>query len=439
MNPEFPNPIPDWNDQIPVPVLTVRCADQKLLFLNRAARELFGDAAKPGLDGAALFPDQKVLQRLLDSMQQGNETAHAEVVLKNASKTCRYSITANAAEDTSGTRIAVLALSEMVAEVSKPEKAKFRSDITMCWGIFDQAAVGIALFDRNLDFLDVNRCWLDMFGYTAEEMSALCPNDLTLPEEDFLTYERAEMLLEGKLDQYRGEKRLVRKDGSLFCGDLSASLLRDGKGTQSVILCFLIDITDRKLVEDKLQASNEQLEAQLAQNRLLQERLRDLAVRDPLTSLFNRRYMEETLRRELLRAAREDRPLSLVMIDIDRFKPLNDTYGHPAGDLVLKELAALLLRHLRSEDIVCRFGGDEFVAILPGAPLMTAAQRAESCRLAFQDLRIVYEDQVLTSALSIGVSEYPRHGATGEDLLFQADSAMYMAKRAGGNRVMVWG
>jgi diguanylate cyclase (GGDEF)-like protein len=127
------------------------------------------------------------------------------------------------------------------------------------------------------------------------------------------------------------------------------------------------------------------------------------------------------------------------MIDIDHFKQLNDTYGHPAGDLVLKELAALLLRHLRSEDIVCRFGGEEFVAILPGAPLLTAAQRAESWRLAFQELHIVYEDQVLTSTLSMGIAEYPRHGATSEDLLFQADSAMYMAKRAGGNRVMVWG
>lgn len=439
MNPEFSNLIPDWNDQIPVPVLTVRCADKKLLFLNRAARELFGDAAKPGFDGAALFPDPKVLQRLLDSVQIGDKPAHAEVVLRNASNTRRYSVTANAVEETGGKRIAVLALSETVAGISEPEKVGFRSNITMCWGIFDQAAVGIALLDKNLRFLEVNRCWLDMFGYTAEEMIALSPKDLAPAEDNFVTNERAEMLLDGTVDQYRGEKRLVRKDGRLFWGDLSASLLRDGKDTQPVILSFLIDITDRKLAEDKLQASNERLEAQLAENRLLQERLRDLAVRDPLTSLFNRRYMEETLRRELSRSAREDRPLSLVMIDIDHFKQLNDTYGHPAGDLVLKELAALLLRHLRSEDIVCRFGGEEFVAILPGAPLMTAAQRAESCRLAFQDLRIVYEDQVLTSTLSMGVSEYPRHGATGEDLLFQADSAMYMAKRAGGNRVMVWG
>jgi diguanylate cyclase (GGDEF)-like protein/PAS domain S-box-containing protein len=330
-------------------------------------------------------------------------------------------------------------LIDVPAYIPQPEEAEFRSNIALWRGVFDQAAVGIALLDTNFRFIEVNRRWLELFGYTADEMSALSPSDLISSEDSFVSRERAEALLGGEVDQYRGEKRLVRKDGSVFWGDLSASMLRDGKDTVSVILTFLIDITDRKLAEDKLQASNERLEAQLAENRILQEKLRDLAVRDPLTSLFNRRYMEETLRRELSRSAREDQPLSLVMIDIDHFKQLNDTYGHPAGDLVLKELAALLLRHLRSEDIVCRFGGEEFVAILPGAPLLTAAQRAESWRLAFQELHIVYEDQVLTSTLSMGIAEYPRHGATSEDLLFQADSAMYMAKRAGGNRVMVWG
>lgn len=439
LNSEFPNPIPDWSDQIPVPLVTIRLADQKLLFLNRPARELFGDTVKPGLDVSVLFDDPNALRQLLESVCSDKKTVRSEALLKNASnKHHKYSIDASAAE-LDGEPIAVLSLIDVPAYIPQPEEAEFRSNIALWRGVFDQAAVGIALLDTNFRFIEVNRRWLELFGYTADEMSALSPSDLISSEDSFVSRERAEALLGGEVDQYRGEKRLVRKDGSVFWGDLSASMLRDGKDTVSVILTFLIDITDRKLAEDKLQASNERLEAQLAENRILQEKLRDLAVRDPLTSLFNRRYMEETLRRELSRSAREDQPLSLVMIDIDHFKQLNDTYGHPAGDLVLKELAALLLRHLRSEDIVCRFGGEEFVAILPGAPLLTAAQRAESWRLAFQELHIVYEDQVLTSTLSMGIAEYPRHGATSEDLLFQADSAMYMAKRAGGNRVMVWG
>ncbi|BBA34151.1 hypothetical protein sS8_2199 [Methylocaldum marinum] len=439
LNSEFPKPPPEWNDQISVPLLAVRLADKKLLFLNRSARALFGEAAELGIDASALFDDPEVLQQLLESAGVDDQTIHSETFLKNASNMHhRYSIEANAAE-IDGERIAVISLIDTAAYIPGPDKPEFRNNLALWRGVFDQAAVGIALLDKDLKFIEANRRWLEMFGYTAEEMSNLSPGDLTVEKNGFQLCQRVEALLGSEVDQYRGEKRLLRKDGSLFWGDLSASLLRDGKDAAFVILTFLIDVTDRKLTEDKLQASNERLEAQLAENRILQEKLRDLAVRDPLTSLFNRRYMEETLRRELSRSAREDQPLSLVMIDIDHFKQLNDTYGHPAGDLVLKELAALLLRHLRNEDIVCRFGGEEFVAILPGAPLTTAAQRAESWRMAFQELNIVYEDHVLTSTLSMGIAEYPRHGATSEDLLFQADSAMYMAKRAGGNRVMVWG
>jgi diguanylate cyclase (GGDEF)-like protein/PAS domain S-box-containing protein len=439
LNSEPPNPISDWYDQIPVPVLTVRLSDKRLLFLNRQALELFGDAAKSGIDASVLFDDPNALQQLLESVHPDKKTIHSEAALKTISNTRhRYSIEASSAE-MDGERVAVLVLIDEGKYTPTLREAEFHSNIALWRGVFDQAAVGIALLDKDLRFIEVNRRWLEMFGYTAEEMSALSPSQLVPAENGFVSCERVEALLGSEVDQYRGEKRLVRKDGSPFWGNLFASLLRDEKDAASVILTFLVDITDRKLTEDKLQASNERLEAQLAENRILQEKLRELAVRDPLTELFNRRYMEETLRRELSRSAREDRPLSLVMIDIDHFKQLNDTYGHPAGDLVLKELAALLLRHLRSEDIVCRFGGEEFVAILPGAPLMAAAQRAESWRLAFQELRIEYEDQVLTGTLSMGIAEYPRHGATGEDLLFQADSAMYMAKRAGRNRVMVWG
>jgi len=439
LNSEFQNSIPDWTGHIPTPLLIVRLADEKLAFLNRAARELFGCVAEAGVDAAVLFDDPNALRQLLEAVNAGKKTIRSEALLKNASNARRrYSIEASAARMGSE-RIAVLSLIDAGNYIPDLKETGFHSNVALWRAVFDQAAVGIALMNRDLKFIEANRRWLEMFGYTAEEMSALSPSHLTPAEDGFVSCERVEALLGSEVDQYRGERRLVRKDGSLFWGDLSASVLRDGDNAVSVILTFLIDITGHKLTEDKLQASNERLEAQLAENRLLQEKLRDLAVRDPLTGLFNRRYMEETLRRELSRSAREDRPLSLVMIDIDRFKQLNDTYGHPAGDLVLKELAALLLRHLRSEDIVCRFGGEEFVAILPGAPLMTAAQRAESWRLAFQELCIVYEDQVLNATLSMGIAEYPRHGATGEDLLFQADSAMYMAKRAGRNRVMVWG
>jgi diguanylate cyclase (GGDEF)-like protein/PAS domain S-box-containing protein len=303
--------------------------------------------------------------------------------------------------------------------------------------LFDRAGVGIILLDRHCRFLDANRRWFDMFGYTAEELRSLEARMLAGEGRYAKPSDQFEALLRGEIDQYRTEKGYVRKDGTTFWGDLSVSVLRDGAGAPMYVLGFLIDISDHKRAEEKLQEANEQLEQQLSENQALQARLRDLAVRDSLTGLFNRRYMEETLKRELSRAARDRTALSLVMIDIDRFKTLNDTYGHQAGDRVLKELAALLQSQMRGEDIACRYGGEEFVAILPGASLRDAAQRAESWRRAFMALRIPYEEQLLGCTLSMGIAEYPRHGLTGSELLFQADSALYMAKRAGRNRVVL--
>jgi diguanylate cyclase (GGDEF)-like protein len=195
---------------------------------------------------------------------------------------------------------------------------------------------------------------------------------------------------------------------------------------------------DRERLERQLHEANARLESQALENRALRERLGDLAVRDPLTGLFNRAYMEEALRRELAHSARDHRPLSLVIMDIDHFEQLNDDYGYRAGDRILKALADLLRDRMRGEGLACRFGSGEIVVILPRVPLQAAAQRAESWRTACQELKVDYEGAVLQCTLSLGVAEFPRHGATGDELLCQADSALYMAKRAGRNRVAVW-
>lgn len=199
----------------------------------------------------------------------------------------------------------------------------------------------------------------------------------------------------------------------------------------------MLDITPRKQAEQRLNEINARLEAQLLENHKLQAQLSDLALRDPLTGLFNRRYLEETLPRELARSLREGAPLSLVMMDIDHFKRLNDRHGHQAGDQVMKELARVLLKFMRSEDIACRFGGDEFVAILPGAPLRVAVQRAEEWRAAFRSLKVPCHGAELRCALSMGVAEFPRHGTRGDQLLSCADQALYRAKRSGRDRVVV--
>jgi diguanylate cyclase (GGDEF)-like protein/PAS domain S-box-containing protein len=156
------------------------------------------------------------------------------------------------------------------------------------------------------------------------------------------------------------------------------------------------------------------------------------SVRDPLTGLFNRRYMEESMERELNRAARSHRPLSIIMLDVDYFKSFNDTHGHAAGDAMLSALGKMLMARTRQGDIACRYGGEEFLLILPEAPLEVATQRAEQLRTETQKLRVKLDGVDLELVtLSLGVAAFPKHGSTPRELLASADSHLYLAKNAG--------
>jgi diguanylate cyclase (GGDEF)-like protein len=173
-------------------------------------------------------------------------------------------------------------------------------------------------------------------------------------------------------------------------------------------------------------------------NLRLQETLRDQAIRDPLTGLFNRRYMQESLDRELRRAQRRRTPMGVIMIDIDHFKRFNDTFGHAAGDALLAAMGNLLQRQTRSEDIACRYGGEEFALILLDASAEDTEERAKLLREEAARLRVEYGREPLGRVtISVGVAVFPDHGDTAEALLKAADAALYRAKAGGRDRVMV--
>ena len=183
------------------------------------------------------------------------------------------------------------------------------------------------------------------------------------------------------------------------------------------------------------QAAAEQL-AQALANLRLQETLRTQSIRDPLTGLFNRRYLEVSVERELLRASRRSLPLAILMIDVDHFKSFNDTHGHEAGDAVLAQFAEVLKRATRLEDIVSRHGGEEFVVLLQEADEEAALKRAEQIRAAVAQMAVSHRNvQLPRITASIGVAIFPRDGRTQQDLLRRADTALYLAKKAGRNRV----
>jgi diguanylate cyclase (GGDEF)-like protein len=175
-------------------------------------------------------------------------------------------------------------------------------------------------------------------------------------------------------------------------------------------------------------------------NLMLRSDLRQLSIHDPLTGLFNRRYMEETFEIEIRRAERTERPIGVIMLDIDHFKTFNDRFGHAAGDELLRTLGALVRARLRAGDIACRYGGEEFVLILPDASGDAAVQRAEDIRQKVQGLEVRYLDTPLGQVtVSLGVATWPGNGRAMAEIMSAADAALYRAKGEGRNRVITAG
>ncbi|NJN68062.1 MAG: sensor domain-containing diguanylate cyclase [Chloroflexaceae bacterium] len=171
-------------------------------------------------------------------------------------------------------------------------------------------------------------------------------------------------------------------------------------------------------------------------NLRLRDQLQQQAIRDALTGLYNRRYLSETMQRELRRASRYRQPIGIIMLDIDHFKRFNELYGHDGGDTLLSAVGTLLRTSIREEDIACRYGGEEFILLLPGATLEATRVRAELVRQSIKHLRIEHKGKPLgTVTASLGIAIFPDHGATSETLLKAVDEALYGAKNQGRNRV----
>lgn len=220
--------------------------------------------------------------------------------------------------------------------------------------------------------------------------------------------------------------------------DLKITPLVDGRKHTLGRLMVFRDITMRKQNEAILKDANKQLNEQLREISALRDQLREQATRDPLTNLFNRRYLEESLRQELARALRENYPVCVLMLDIDRFKLVNDSCGHKVGDDVLQALASLIVLKIRRFDVACRFGGEEFLVVMPMLSLETARERAELLRNEFENMVLPCSGLQTHPTMSIGVACYPFDGTDSDSLIKAADRALYAAKGLGRNRVVTY-
>ena len=214
--------------------------------------------------------------------------------------------------------------------------------------------------------------------------------------------------------------------------DVTVSSLYDNSNTFVGRVSIFHDMTEEKETNDRLQS-------QLDEIKHLQVQLRDQALRDPLTGCFNRRYLDETLARESSRADRDEIMIGLVMLDIDHFKLVNDTYGHAAGDQVLQAVGNNLRQKVRLGDMVCRYGGEEFLIVFPGISLQAVTKRAQAICHQIAALQVpASSGTVITVTVSVGVALYPVHGERIKDVLENVDQALYMAKDTGRNRVCIW-
>jgi diguanylate cyclase (GGDEF)-like protein len=224
---------------------------------------------------------------------------------------------------------------------------------------------------------------------------------------------------------------------TVFETSISPLLGQDGS---TVYICGISrDITARRNAEDALQKTNEELSRQLSENHRLQAKLQEEAIRDPLTNLFNRRYLLESLTREMDRAERGQYPVTLMMLDVDYFKKMNDRYGHVVGDQVLLMFSQRLLEGMRKADVVCRWGGEEFLILMPGLSQQDAYTRIIEWRQKNSPMILDLGGEEVAIRFSSGIATAPQDGSSADGLIHAADDALYRAKAAGRDQVQLFG
>lgn len=246
--------------------------------------------------------------------------------------------------------------------------------------------------------------------------------------------ERANITLMSVGAQSDQEAELIDAQGRRFWALISSNWLRIND--ELLVLSAIHDISERKQLEIRLQAGNASLQKHVHEIERLQQGLREQALTDGLTGVFNRRHLDATLPGILKVLQRQASPLGVLMLDADHFKKINDNYGHKSGDLVLAAIGKTLRDFFRDSDIICRYGGEEFVVILPDTSLDQTEIKAGQLRRKIEQLRVTAIDgEILQFTVSIGVAAYPLHGDNAEALIQAADEALYRAKAGGRNCV----
>ena len=322
----------------------------------------------------------------------------------------------------------VIALRDISAHYAVSERLRLLSVAV------DSAASGVVITDRNGIINWVNPAVCDMTGYSVDELIGQRTSILKSGHHDENFYANLWGIITAG-HTWQGSIINRRKDGSEYHEYQTIAPVRNRNNEITHFIAIKQDVTERVLAEQRLRETRDELARHIIEIESLQEQLREQAIRDPLSNLFNRRYLDETLPRELAKASRDGTHLCMAMIDIDNFKRINDLYGHAVGDAVLVKLGDILTSQSRVGDIACRYGGEEFAVMLLSATLEDGARIAEGWRQSFSSTTLRAGSALVYCTISAGVAEWDRHESSAE-LLARADAALYTAKDAGRNHVV---
>ncbi|NMB87161.1 MAG: diguanylate cyclase, partial [Chloroflexi bacterium] len=292
--------------------------------------------------------------------------------------------------------------------------------------VLEQLQDGVVVIDVEGRILDINQTARRLLGFPAHFSRGAAPGQPM----------RAGIQALREKAQHGPVELLIDPDQPCYI-ELQMSTLYGSPGTPAGSLLILRDVTRNKMAELGLQQMNFHLKEQIKEINRLQVQLREQATHDALTGLYNRRYLDETLAFELEQARKDGYPVSVLMLDIDHFKVVNDRFGHPFGDHILQGVGQMLHQYIRVSDVVCRLGGEEFIVVMPHMAPKAAFQRADWLRRECERLVFYCEDLPVSVTLSGGVAAFPQHGDSTEELLRLSDRALYQAKSQGRNRIVL--
>lgn len=308
--------------------------------------------------------------------------------------------------------------------------------------IFDHALIAIGVTDTEGRFILVNNTWCSQLCYSLEESKLLSLKDILLPEDMEIRLGNFQKLVRGETDCFQKLSRYKRKDGSGFWTNLSVTSIKNSAGEVIAVLNIFQDIdklvkTENNLkhinlsledINEHMKIANQEVQKKNEELQLAYKKLDELARTDSLTGLANRRELEERLLMESRRTMRTKNEFCICICDIDDFKLINDNNGHDVGDIVLKDLAELFTRCIRETDVVGRWGGEEFMFILPETPLKGGMGAMERVRLTIENYVFTVKDKTFQLTVTIGVSTFMPDSRL-EDVIKQADLALYAGKK----------